>query len=40
MKTAHEIVIPAEVESKGKFSLACPPEVTELYTKIWTELQK
>jgi spermidine/putrescine transport system substrate-binding protein len=40
MKDAPEIVIPAEMEGKGKFSLACPPEVTELYTKIWTELQK
>jgi spermidine/putrescine transport system substrate-binding protein len=40
MKTAHEIVIPADIESKGKFSLACAPEVTELYTKIWTELMK
>jgi spermidine/putrescine transport system substrate-binding protein len=40
MKTANEIVIPAELESKGRFTLACPPEVTELYTRIWTDLQK
>jgi spermidine/putrescine transport system substrate-binding protein len=40
MKTANEIVIPADLESKGRFTLACPPEVTELYTKIWTDLQK
>ena len=40
MKTAPEIVIPAELEAKGKFSLACAPEVTEMYTKIWTDLQK
>ena len=40
MKTAPEIVIPAELEAKGKFSLACAPEVTEMYAKIWTDLQK
>jgi spermidine/putrescine transport system substrate-binding protein len=40
MKTAPEIVIPPELEAKGKFSLACAPEVTEMYTKIWTDLQK
>jgi spermidine/putrescine transport system substrate-binding protein len=40
MKTAPEIVIPAELADKGKFNLAYPPEVTELYTRIWTDLQK
>ncbi len=40
MKTANEIVIPAELAGKGKFVLACSPEVTEMYTKIWTDLQK
>ncbi len=40
MKTAPEIVVPAEFVDKGKFSLACPPEVNEIYTKIWTEIQK
>jgi spermidine/putrescine transport system substrate-binding protein len=40
MKAANEIVVPAELESKGQFSLACSPEVTEMHTKIWTELQK
>jgi spermidine/putrescine transport system substrate-binding protein len=40
MKTAPEVNIPAEFASKGKFSLNCPPEVNELYTAIWTELQK
>ena len=40
MKTAHEIVIPAEMESKGKFSLACSPEVTELYSRIWSDVLK
>jgi spermidine/putrescine transport system substrate-binding protein len=40
MKSASEIVIPEELKAAGKFNLACPPEVQELYTKIWTELQK
>ena len=40
MKDAPEIAIPEELKASGKFNLACPPEVQELYTKIWTELQK
>ena len=40
MKTAREIVIPPELEAKGQFVLACPPEVNELYTKVWTDLMK
>jgi spermidine/putrescine transport system substrate-binding protein len=40
MKSAPEIVVPAEFAEKGKFQQTCPPEVNELYTKIWTELQK
>ncbi len=40
MKTAPEIVVPAEFVDKGVFSLTCPPEVQELYTRIWTDLQK
>ncbi len=40
MKTAPEIAIPAEFADKGKFNLTCPPEVTEMHTRIWTELQK
>jgi spermidine/putrescine transport system substrate-binding protein len=40
MKTAPEVNIPAEFASKGKFVPTCPPEVNELYTAIWTELQK
>lgn len=40
MKDAPEIAIPEELKAAGKFNLACPPEVQELYTKIWTELQK
>jgi len=40
MKTAPEIVVPAEFVDKGVFALTCPPEVQELYTRIWTDLQK
>jgi spermidine/putrescine transport system substrate-binding protein len=40
MKDAPEIVISPEFADKGTFNLACPPEANELYTKIWTELQK
>jgi spermidine/putrescine transport system substrate-binding protein len=40
MKTAPEVVVPAEHAAAGRFSVTCPPEVTELYTAIWTELQK
>lgn len=40
MKTAPEIVIPAEFKDKGHFIPTCSPAAQELYTKIWTELQK
>jgi spermidine/putrescine transport system substrate-binding protein len=40
MKNAPEINIPAEFADAGTFSQACPPEANDLYTKIWTELQK
>jgi len=40
MKTAPEIVIPEEFKAAGRFNETCPPEVQEIYTRIWTELQK
>lgn len=40
MKTAPEIVVPAEFAAAGEFFPACPPEATALYTRIWTDLQK
>jgi spermidine/putrescine transport system substrate-binding protein len=38
MKGAPELVIPEG--AKAEFVLACPPEVNELYTKLWTDLLK
>ncbi len=29
-----------ELADKGQFMLTCAPEVQEIYTKIWTEIQK
>ena len=38
MRDAPELTLPEG--SKGVFSLACPPEVNEMMTRIWTELLK
>ncbi|CAN7170039.1 extracellular solute-binding protein [Rhizobium sp. LjRoot30] len=40
MRTAPEIVVPAEFLDKGKFTPACPSEINEMYMKIWTEVMK
>jgi spermidine/putrescine transport system substrate-binding protein len=40
LQGAPEINPSAEVAAKGEFLLACPPEVNELYTKIWTDVLK
>lgn len=40
MKTAPELVVPAEYEEAGEFLASCSPEVVDLYSRIWTELQK
>lgn len=40
MKTAPEIVVPAEFVAAGKFLPTCPQSATDLYTAIWTELVK
>ena len=40
MKDAPEVMVPPEAMKVAEYSRACPPEVQELYTKIWTELQK
>jgi len=40
MKTAPEIVVPAEFAAVGEFFPTCAQETTALYTRIWTDLQK
>ncbi|HSI40773.1 MAG TPA: extracellular solute-binding protein [Xanthobacteraceae bacterium] len=40
MKDAPELVVPAQFEKAGEFLTACPPEVSELYTRIWTDVNK
>ena len=40
MKEAPEVIVPPEAMKVAEYSRVCPPEVQELYTKIWTELQK
>jgi spermidine/putrescine transport system substrate-binding protein len=40
MKDAPEVVVPEEFKALGVASQTCAPEVQELYTKIWTDLQK
>lgn len=40
MKTAPEVVIPEELAGAGRFNNTCPPAAQELYTAIWTDLQK
>ncbi|ODN69037.1 extracellular solute-binding protein [Methylobrevis pamukkalensis] len=40
LKTAPELNIPAEYEAAGEFLLACPPEVNEFYTRLWTDVNK
>jgi spermidine/putrescine transport system substrate-binding protein len=40
LKNAPEIIIPAAFVDKGAVRLNCPPEVQDIYTAIWTELQK
>lgn len=38
MREAPEIVVPEELIANGRFGLACPQEVTDIHTQIWTEL--
>jgi len=40
MKTAPEIVTPAEFKDKGHFVTVCSGKALEYQTAIWTELQK
>lgn len=40
MKSAPEVVVPEEFKAAGQFLPTCPASATELYTAIWTDLQK
>jgi spermidine/putrescine transport system substrate-binding protein len=40
MKDAPEIKVPDKFEALGAFQVRCPPEANDMYTKIWTEIQK
>lgn len=40
MKTAPEIVVPAQYKAAGTFLPTCPKEARDMYTAIWTELRK
>jgi spermidine/putrescine transport system substrate-binding protein len=40
MKTAPEIVVPEAYKAAGTFLPTCPKATQDLYTAIWTELQK
>ncbi|MEO3997248.1 extracellular solute-binding protein [Mesorhizobium sp. CAU 1732] len=40
LSSAPEIIVPEEFAAAGKFTETCAPEVMELYTRIWTEIQK
>jgi len=38
MVTAPEIAVPPELVAAGRWGQACPQEVNDLHTRIWTEL--
>jgi len=40
MKDAPEIVVPAEFVEAGEFLDSCSPETVQLYSRIWTDLNK
>ena len=40
LQGAPELTPPVELQSAGQFLTACPPEVNEMYTKIWTDVLK
>jgi spermidine/putrescine transport system substrate-binding protein len=40
LKDAPELNIPAELQAAGGWQEVCPPDVNELYTKIWKDLLK
>lgn len=40
MKDAPEVIIPEEAKAHGELQRLCSPEVQDIYSRIWTELQK
>jgi len=40
MKGANELVVPEDKKPVAEFMRLCDPATQEIYTKIWTELQK
>jgi spermidine/putrescine transport system substrate-binding protein len=40
LQGAPELTPTPEQTAQGEFMLPCPPEVNELYTKLWTDLLK
>jgi spermidine/putrescine transport system substrate-binding protein len=39
-RTAPELVVPVELQPAGEFLETCSPEVNDLYTRIWTDVNK
>lgn len=40
LKSAPELSVPDEFKDKGAFITDCSPEVNDLYTRIWTDINK
>ena len=40
LKDAPELNIPADLQAAGGWQETCPPEVNELYSKVWKDLLK
>ena len=40
MREAPEINVPAELAAAGRWGMACPQEVNDIHTQIWTELMQ
>lgn len=40
MKGAPELVIPDDMKSKGELLTLCDPKISQLYSRIWQDVQK
>jgi spermidine/putrescine transport system substrate-binding protein len=40
MKDAPELNVPEELASAGAFLDTCDPEISNLYSRIWTDINK